>query len=84
MGHHWGGCWMQPCETWKSRWVGRGSDADAFEMKNPGRVAKEAAAELDNPLGDSPEVSDLGLLEGCNQLSKPVVECFLLISRQVV
>lgn len=84
MGRHWGGRLMQPRETFEIRWFDRGSDADAFEVKNPGSVAEETAAELDDPLGDGLEVSNLGLLEGRNQLSKPVVECFLLVSSQVV
>lgn len=68
----------------ESRWLGRHSYADAFKVKNPGRIAEKTAAEFDDPLSDSPEVSDLGLLERCNQLSKPVVEGLLLVSRQVV
>lgn len=84
MGCHWGDCLIEHRERAEVRWLDRGSNADAFKVKDPGRVPKEAAAELDDPLSDSSEVSNLGLLEGRNQLSEPVVEGFLLVSRQVV
>lgn len=49
-------------------------------MKNPGRIAEEAATELEDPFGDRLEVSDLGLLERSNQLPQSVVEVLLLVS----
>lgn len=64
-------------------WVPVDSDCNAFEVKDFGGIAEETATEFDNALGDSLEVSNLGLLEGRNQLPQSIVKVLLLIPHQV-
>lgn len=61
-----------------------GSDGDAFEVKDLGGIAEEPATKFDDSLGDRLEVSNLGLLEGRNQLPQSIVKVLLLVPHQVV
>lgn len=53
-------------------------------MKDLGGIAEESATKFDDALGDSLEVSKLGLLERRYQFPQSIVKVLLLVPREVV